>query len=136
MLPRTKRHPTVAIVDDDSRVQGELVEAFPHRLNIQTFRSGDAAMRYPGRASVALWIINTRLPDISGFDLCQQLAASGQRPAIYLMGDQYDESDERRSYLCGAKVYVCKPAKAVWLQSWTGCRESVEDSWQEEPIVA
>ena len=131
MLPGTKIRPTVGIVDDDPNVHSELVEAIPRHMTIETFRNGDAAIRYPQRASIDLWIINTRLPDVSGFELCRQLATTDRSPAIYLMGDQYDESEERRSYLCGATVYVCRPVRAAWLQNWTGCRASQVDSCRE-----
>ncbi len=72
------------------------------------------ALRTARVRAVDLWVVNTRLPDMSGLDLCRMLRDQ-ERAAVYLVADRYSPDEERAARLCGAALFVCKPPIAQWL---------------------
>ena len=56
-----------------------------------------------------LYVLDKRLPDGSGLDLCQKLnAATPQVPIIFYSGDAYD-LHRQEGLFAGAEAYVPKP---------------------------
>lgn len=56
-----------------------------------------------------LHLLGSRLPDRSGFDLCQQICElAGHAPVVFISGDAY-EADKRRGLTAGALAYLTKP---------------------------
>ena len=51
-----------------------------------------------GISPAALWIINVRLPDLSGFDLTEMLRSSLGECRFVLVADAYDFADERQCF--------------------------------------
>ena len=70
------------------------------------------------RIQPGLWIINTRLHDMSGFDLAETLKAGLPHVDVFLVADAYDPQDERRALSIGVARYVCKPPSGLWLRGW------------------
>jgi DNA-binding response OmpR family regulator len=75
-----------------------------------------------GRAALALgaadrWIVNVRLPDMSGFDLCQILNARHAKIGVLLVDETYDPDHELRARSSKA-MYVCKPFRTEWCSNW------------------
>ena len=70
--------------------------------------------KWPLRADFArtrkpsLILLDIRLPDMSGFDLCRQLRSEGQRLPI-LMLTAYEELDKVLGLELGADDYMVKP---------------------------
>lgn len=92
-------------------------------LRVGLYRTGEAALRARSASSAALWMINTRLPDISGVALMRAVARRARRPSIFLVGDVYSPEEELAARTAGATSYFCKPASAAWLQGYrTRCR--------------
>jgi two-component system, OmpR family, response regulator len=69
----------------------------------------DAALRLGKSEDFDLYVLDKRLPDGSGLDLCRKLSAiTPQVPIIFYSGDAYDL--HRQEGLCaGAEAYVSKP---------------------------
>ena len=67
------------------------------------------ALRLITNEEFDLYVLDKRLPDGSGLDLCRKLnAATPQVPIIFYSGDAYDL--HRQEGLCaGAEAYVPKP---------------------------
>jgi len=56
-----------------------------------------------------LHLLGSRLPDRSGFELCQQICEiAGHAPVVFISGDAY-EADKRRGLTAGALAYLAKP---------------------------
>ena len=56
-----------------------------------------------------LILLDIRLPDISGFDVCRQLRAEGLRQPILMLTARDEESDRVLGLELGADDYVVKP---------------------------
>jgi DNA-binding response OmpR family regulator len=87
-------------------------------LRVSRYATGEAALRSQAAASAALWLINMRLPDVSGVALLRAVARRTERPSIFLVGDVYSPEDELAARAAGATSYFCKPASAAWLEGY------------------
>jgi DNA-binding response OmpR family regulator len=56
-----------------------------------------------------LILLDIRLPDISGFDVCRQLRAEGKRQPILMLTARDEETDKGLGLELGADDYVVKP---------------------------
>lgn len=56
-----------------------------------------------------LILLDLRLPDISGFDVCRQLRAEGKRQPILMLTARDEETDKVLGLELGADDYVVKP---------------------------
>jgi len=56
-----------------------------------------------------LIVLDIRLPDMSGFDICRQLRAEGQRQPILMLTARDEEVDKVLGLELGADDYVVKP---------------------------
>jgi len=56
-----------------------------------------------------LIVLDIRLPDISGFDVCRQLRAEGRRQPILMLTARDEETDKVLGLELGADDYVVKP---------------------------
>ena len=80
--------------------------------------SAREALRVVPENSDVLWIINTHLPDLTGFDLYSMLADRLHDVPVWLVGDEYDTSEELEAYTTSAAMYACKPVAQTWLNEW------------------
>jgi Response regulators consisting of a CheY-like receiver domain and a winged-helix DNA-binding domain len=56
-----------------------------------------------------LYLLDSRLPDVDGFDLCRQLRDfDTNTPILFFSGAAY-EADKKRGLEAGANAYVIKP---------------------------
>jgi DNA-binding response OmpR family regulator len=103
---------TILVVDDDT----ELVEAIGRRLTQQKFdvliaKNGAQGRALAKRRHPDLILLDVRLPDMSGLDLCQELTdapATCGIPVILISGS--DQADViRRSRAAGSEYFVRKP---------------------------
>ncbi len=63
----------------------------------------------PVQPPKSLWLINTELPDMSGFDLVQMLRPNLAGATSVLIGSQYILEEEIAARRCGATMYLCQP---------------------------
>ncbi|HUS38455.1 MAG TPA: response regulator [Pirellulales bacterium] len=77
--------------------------------------SGRDALRHNAQSKPDVWIINLRLPDMSGVDLREMLSARTPDVPCYLVGDDYRPEDELDARRCGATMYFCKPVRREWV---------------------
>jgi DNA-binding response OmpR family regulator len=111
-----ERHRVVYIV---GRGQEDYLELIADHTRAHThFRyvdSGGAALRISPNKQADVWLIDVRLPDMTGFDLCETLKGRFHASRYILVADQYDEQEELRARSCGATMYLCKPPQSWWL---------------------
>ena len=113
------RPPTIFVVDSkpvDYRVFAPMIEA--GEVNIEFFTAGKQAIRAADHTVADLWMVNTDLPDMSGFDLLEMLEIFREGAGLYVVSEEYNEEDERQALNCGASQYVCKPPQIYWLGEW------------------
>ncbi|MCE9547823.1 MAG: response regulator [Planctomycetia bacterium] len=107
---------TICVVDAAPGDYSSLCDAVPlHEGRMQFVPSGRAALRIDPKLDPDLWIINLRLPDMSGLDLYPMIRARFPDVPIYLVADEYSTSDEVLARSSGATMYFCKPLQGEWL---------------------
>ena len=77
--------------------------------------SGNEALRLARRSHPAVWLLNSRLPDMSGFDLAQMLRRIEPHARIFLVSDEYQAEDELQSLTLGLSKHLCKPVEPAWI---------------------
>jgi DNA-binding response OmpR family regulator len=71
--------------------------------------TGQQALDLARSQSPHLILLDIRLPDISGFDVCRQLRAEGMRQPILMLTARDEELDKVLGLELGADDYVVKP---------------------------
>lgn len=71
--------------------------------------TGREALDLARRQDPHLILLDIRLPDISGFDVCRQLRAEGRRMPILMLTARDEEVDKVLGLELGADDYVVKP---------------------------
>ena len=111
-----QRAATVVVVDVDISGYNAVSElAADGRLIVRFLASGRAALRHAYNAACLVWLIGTRLEDMSGFDLHDMLRDRLHGAAICIVASKYCVEDEIRAYQAGATMYLQKPVKVVEL---------------------
>jgi DNA-binding response OmpR family regulator len=96
---------------DDHEDSGSLMKFLLETWNYEVELAGAAAdgFRLAQSEPFDLYLIETRLPDESGFDLCKQICGvPGQAPVVFISADAY-ETDKQRGLQVGALAYLTKP---------------------------
>jgi DNA-binding response OmpR family regulator len=113
-----RRADDLIVVDENLDDYGVLIaEQHAQDLRIKLFATGESALHAARPTSGALWLINVRLPDMTGIHLLGLVRRGLRRCSVFLVGDRYSPEDELAARLAGATAYVCKPASAAWLRS-------------------
>ncbi len=98
------------VVEDDPAVARSLCLAL-EREGYEVLRaaSGEEALRLTRERDPRLLLLDLRLPDQSGLDVCRQLRAEGRRLPILMLTARDGESDKVLGLELGADDYVVKP---------------------------
>ncbi len=101
---------TVYVVDDDASVRNALRRLLrsAHYL-VQTYGSAEEFRLADFKGNPGCLVIDIRLPGISGFELQEELQATGVRmPVIFITG--HDRAGmEEKAMMLGATAYLRKP---------------------------
>jgi DNA-binding NarL/FixJ family response regulator len=103
---------TVLVVDDDEAYR-ELIATVLGRAGFSTVgaATGEAAMAAARRHRPLLVILDVRLPDVSGYEICRQLRDefADQLAIVFVSGERTEGFDLAAGLLVGADDYVVKP---------------------------
>jgi DNA-binding response OmpR family regulator len=116
--------PEVVVVDANCDDYHALAVALRlHDVHIRLLATGTDALRAMDVFPSTLYIVNIRLPDISGVGLLQLIRHRLRRCRVILVGDNYSAADELAARSAGATAYVCKPTSVAWVKRYrTRCR--------------
>jgi len=93
---------------DDTSDMLQLLLAGPD-YDVKTARSVEEALRLAASEEFDLYVLDKRLPDGTGLDLCEKLAAlTPGVPCIFYSGDAY-EFHRQEALKAGAQAYIAKP---------------------------
>lgn len=100
----------ILVVEDEPAVARGLL----YGLNAEGFvtywvETGQHALDLAREKDVHLILLDIRLPDISGFDVCRQLRAEGKRQPVIMLTASDEEVDKVLGLELGADDYVVKP---------------------------
>ena len=101
---------TVYVVDDDASVCNAVRRLLKSaQYYVRTFASAEEFRQADFKGSTGCLLLDIRLPGISGFELQEELLASGMRmPVIFVTGHDRAGMEERAMSL-GATAYLRKP---------------------------
>ena len=85
-------------------------------LSCRHFSTGEEALQRFVPSDATLWIVNVRLPDMSGIGFLHLARCRSRRCTVFLVGDDYRSEDELAARAAGASAYLCKPVNAAWLR--------------------
>jgi DNA-binding response OmpR family regulator len=111
--------PTVVVVNACPSDLGSWQEPDVRLISVG---SGAEALRLAHTRSVDLWVVNTELPDLSGFELCEMLKSQHRQRTVCLMADAYSPQAERAAFAARATMFGCKPQLAAWIETWLAHR--------------
>ena len=102
--------PRVLCVDDDEDSRVMLIALLKHSLiEAKAVGSASEALALIQTERFDLYLLDARLPDVDGFDLCRQMRNSDPHtPILFFSGAAY-ETDKVRGIEAGANAYVIKP---------------------------
>jgi DNA-binding response OmpR family regulator len=84
-------------------------------LGLHLFKCAGAALRHTAGSELEMWVINMKLPDMSGPDLLAMLRTRYPGVPVCLVSDSYRAEEEIRARCSGAELYLCKPLCGEWL---------------------
>ena len=100
----------ILVVEDDPAVAASLVEGIGqegYQVHLETTAAG--AVAYARTHRPQLGVLDVRLPDGSGLDVCREIRQAGLRWPILMLTVQGDEIDKVLGLEMGADDYVTKP---------------------------
>jgi CheY-like chemotaxis protein len=109
-VPDMERRCLVLYVDDheDSALMFQTLLGYSNHEVVTAGTAGEA-LRVAREREFDLYILDKRLPDASGLELCQRLKEATPRiPVILYSGDAY-QVVRQKALAAGARAYVTKP---------------------------
>lgn len=113
-----KKPSRILIIEDDPAVAYSLrdgLERDGHQVSWKN--KGEQGITHVVEQMPHLIVLDVRLPDMSGFDVCRELRAKGVQQPILMLTVQREESDKVMGLEVGADDYVTKPFSLRELRS-------------------
>jgi diguanylate cyclase (GGDEF)-like protein len=110
----------VLVVDDDPlarEVASKLIQLEGHE--VREAEGGEAALKIAAEGNTQIMVLDVRMPDIDGHEVCRQLRSDIKTSSIYIiMLSAKDKTEERVLGLdVGADSYLTKPYEADELKA-------------------
>jgi two-component system alkaline phosphatase synthesis response regulator PhoP len=100
----------ILVVEDEPAVARGLEYALTREgFDVSWAATGRQALELAANREPHLILLDIRLPDISGFDVCRQLRLEGKRQPILMLTARDEEVDKVLGLEMGADDYVVKP---------------------------
>ena len=113
----TDRRETALIVDDSEMVRFATAETLRDAgFDVLEAATGEDGLRLAAQSDVVL--LDIRLPDVDGFEVCRRLKANpatASIPILHLSGIHCDVEDRVRGLETGADAYLSRPVEAAEL---------------------
>lgn len=103
--------PTVLVIDDNPSMLRTLRHILSPLYDVKVAKGGEAGIKAARKSSVDLILLDLIMPEISGFDVMEQLKkddALKNIPVIFITGSDSPE-DEKKALDDGALNYILKP---------------------------
>jgi DNA-binding response OmpR family regulator len=100
----------ILVIEDDPAIGQSLLDGFrQHGFKPELQKTGSSGVESAQKYSPHLILLDIRLPDGSGFDVCRQLRSLGLHQPIIMLTAQHDELDKVLGLEMGADDYMTKP---------------------------
>ena len=108
MPPSTR--PCVLCVDDDEDFRVMLITRLRHELiKAKAVGTASQAILSTQTERFDLYLLDSRLPDLDGFDLCRRIRDVDANTPILFFSGAGCEADKKMGQQAGANAYVIKP---------------------------
>lgn len=112
VIRRNKTGGGILVVDDDPAFRALVVAALA-QAGFEPFEaeSGAQALEQAARARPSLVILDVRLPDLSGYEVCRELRDrfGASVPVLFVSGERIESFDRVAGLLVGGDDYLAKP---------------------------
>ena len=106
----TNQPTRILIIEDDLAVAQSLQAGLEREgYSVTSKNTGTAGIAYARDHDLHLIVLDLRLPDVSGFDVCRQIRQLGLRQPIVVLTARREEMDKVLGLEMGADDYVTKP---------------------------
>jgi CheY-like chemotaxis protein len=107
-------NPATILVVDDSATKRYLLVSWLTRAGFTVIEAetGGAALGLLGQADIDLVVLDVRLPDMSGFEVCERIKSDpefGALPVIHVSAHAVDVVDRTQGLNRGADAYLVEP---------------------------
>src|SRR5215213_3441534 len=100
----------ILVIEDDPAIGQSLLDGFKqHGFHAELCKTGSSGVEYAQKHAPHLILLDIRLPDGSGFDVCRQMRSLGLHQPIIMLTAQHDELDKVLGLEMGADDYMTKP---------------------------
>jgi DNA-binding response OmpR family regulator len=100
----------ILVIEDDPAIGQSLLDGFKqHGFQAELCKTGAGGIEHAQKHSPQLIVLDIRLPDGSGFDVCRQMRSLGLRQPVIMLTAQHDELDKVLGLEMGADDYMTKP---------------------------
>jgi len=105
---------SILVIDDDA-LNREIMEAFLDAHRVIMARDGHSGLQQARAQVPDLILLDAKMPDLSGYAVCQQLKADAQTAHIpVLMITGYNSEEDRQSATqAGADAFLTRPFDAA-----------------------
>ena len=117
-MATTTSQAKILVVEDDEKIADLLTRQLEaHQFQVHAETRGKSALRYAAAHRPRLVILDLRLPDLNGYEVCRGLRQLYDRSLVpVLMLTAMDRPvDQLRGYAYGADAYLTKPYDAAEL---------------------
>ncbi len=110
-MPNVPQKIRVLITEDDLDARELLCLYLTHQnFQVAPVDNGEDALRLASEQQFDAYLLDNRLPEISGLELCKRIRQfDSDTPIIFYSGDG-DPSHKDEAFQAGAQGYVVKPA--------------------------
>lgn len=99
----------ILIVEDDTFLQGLMANKVnSNGFEITTASNGEEAMTALAKTKFDGILLDLMLPDISGFDILENLKSDGSKIPVIVFSNLSDDKDIKKAMSLGAKEYLIK----------------------------
>lgn len=100
----------ILVIEDDPAIGQSLLDGFEQNgFHAELCKTGSSGTAYAQKHLPHLIVLDIRLPDGSGFDVCRKMRSLGLRQPIIMLTAQHDELDKVLGLEMGADDYMTKP---------------------------
>lgn len=139
-------HNTIWVIDDDRSIRWVLEKALKQDgLTVESFESGEAAIKQLQREEPTVLVTDIRMPGISGLDLLEQINAEHPDLPVIIMTAHSDLDSAVSAYQGGAFEYLPKPfdvddavelvRRALTLREEQSATKALESAEEETEII-
>lgn len=110
----------VLIVDDEDSLLEVLSELLSHEYDVHSANNGARALELSRENDFNLVILDFKMPDMLGPDVCRALRTGHLAPEVpvVFLSAQDDRFSRNHAFAAGATDYLTKPFRAVELKAY------------------